>query len=174
MWGLAIELRLVSFYYDRGFGQETAPPARLLCAIPYMSNFGVCENMRLFQCIQCGEKLGPGNATFGSEMCNKCRMQQAGIKQTDRAHTRPKGTDTALLQMMNTQMTLLNRNNTQIMAYMAESSSRAIIAENEKRAKEQQTNEDYSLNTTQLDQIKKDKLQSIQDGIDARKAKYGY
>ena len=90
--GLAIELRLVSFYYDRGFGQETAPPARLLCAIPYMSNFGVCENMRLFQCIQCGEKLGPGNATFGSEMCNKCRMQQAGIKQTDRAHTRPKGT----------------------------------------------------------------------------------
>jgi len=47
--------------------------------------------MRLFQCIQCGAKLGPANATLGSEMCYKCRMEEVGIPQVD-YRTKPQAT----------------------------------------------------------------------------------
>ena len=53
---------------------------------------GISQNMRLSRCTQCEVKLGPRNATLGSEMCNKCRMQEVGIPQRDDVQTSPEST----------------------------------------------------------------------------------
>ena len=117
------------------------------------------------------------NAGAALEQQNNIRVMkdvEDSYNQLRKFQDQTPGTDTQLLQMMNTQMTLLNRNNTQIMAFMAENSSKALIAENEKRAAESTK---LANNLSEVGNFSKnsgDARKVIQDEINARKQQYGY